>query len=362
MQKPEPYYQDDAVTIYHGDCREIVPTLGRFDLVLTDPPYGKVKGEFDHMWTNRPAMLKDCKEWAALIAGAMKSNATLYWFAWPTLAGRIEAIIAEHLHLLSHIVWRKPSALGLKCSAETLRAPMPVTERIIMAEQYGADSYALGESGYATKCDELRAFVFEPLRAYLAGEFQRAGMLTNAGKIAANVACGFSASAGGMASRHYFSRSQWQLPTETHYEALRELLNQLGDREESRRAGYLRREYEDLRREYEDLRREYEDLRREYEDLRRYFDCTHRDQKTDLWEFKPSTERIAHPTVKPLDLILYMIKLSARPGATILDPFAGSGTTGRAAKDLGRKAVLIEREERYCEIAALRMAQEVLPL
>lgn len=45
---------------------------------------------------------------------------------------------------------------------------------------------------------------------------------------------------------------------------------------------------------------------------------------------------------------------------TILDPFAGSGTTGRAAKDLNRKAVLIEREERYCEIAAHRMVQEVI--
>ena len=47
---------------------------------------------------------------------------------------------------------------------------------------------------------------------------------------------------------------------------------------------------------------------------------------------------------------------------TILDPFAGSGTTGRAAKDLNKKAVLIEREERYCEIAASRMSQEVLAL
>lgn len=68
----------------------------------------------------------------------------------------------------------------------------------------------------------------------------------------------------------------------------------------------------------------------------------------------------SHPTEKPEGLMRTII--AANVGETILDPFAGSGTTGRAAKDLGRKAVLIEREERYCEIAANRMRQEVLPL
>lgn len=66
-----------------------------------------------------------------------------------------------------------------------------------------------------------------------------------------------------------------------------------------------------------------------------------------------------HPTEKPVDLMSWCIIL-AKDINTILDPFAGSGTTGRAAKDLKRQCVLIEREEKYCEIAAKRMAQEVL--
>ncbi len=49
-----PYYQDAHCTIYHGDCREILPQLGTFDLLLTDPPYGigeKMRGGFDGEWS-----------------------------------------------------------------------------------------------------------------------------------------------------------------------------------------------------------------------------------------------------------------------------------------------------------------------
>lgn len=67
-----------------------------------------------------------------------------------------------------------------------------------------------------------------------------------------------------------------------------------------------------------------------------------------------------HPSPKPYEAMRWLV--SVLPGITILDPFMGSGTTLRAAKDLGRKAIGIEIEERYCEIAAKRLAQAVLPL
>lgn len=67
----------------------------------------------------------------------------------------------------------------------------------------------------------------------------------------------------------------------------------------------------------------------------------------------------AHPTQKPLEV---MTKLIPPKAQTILDPFMGTGTTLRAAKDLGRKCIGIEIDEKYCEIAARRLAQEVLPL
>jgi site-specific DNA-methyltransferase (adenine-specific) len=69
-----------------------------------------------------------------------------------------------------------------------------------------------------------------------------------------------------------------------------------------------------------------------------------------------------HPAVMPFSLASGHIQTWSNPGDTILDPFAGSGTTGRAAKDLGRKAILIEIDERYAEIAAKRMSQMVMSL
>lgn len=69
---------------------------------------------------------------------------------------------------------------------------------------------------------------------------------------------------------------------------------------------------------------------------------------------------VNHPSPKPVELMQRLIEVVTQPGGVVLDPFMGSGTTLRAAKDLGRKSIGIELSEQYCEVAARRLRQEVL--
>jgi site-specific DNA-methyltransferase (adenine-specific) len=73
-----------------------------------------------------------------------------------------------------------------------------------------------------------------------------------------------------------------------------------------------------------------------------------------------SPDKNGHPCPKPSDAWAKLLRVGTYQHDTVLDPFMGSGTTLRAAKDLGRKAIGIEIEERYCEIAARKQSQEVL--
>ena len=332
------------MTLIQGDCLEVMREMdaNSVDAIITDPPYYKVKGEaWDNQWDTPAKFL----EWVGLLCEQferiLKPNGSLYFFASPQMAARVECEIGKRFAVLNSITWRKgaagKSAVGWsqKTEKEALRMWLPESERIIFAEHYGADNMAKGEAGYEAKCDELRGFVFEPLRSYLAEEVKRAGW-TPAGL---NEAMGFAPR--GMAETRYFGRSQWQLPTEPHYAKMRELLG-----------------VEYLRREYEDLRREYEDLRREYEDLRRPFAVSADVPYTDVWTF-PTVAHYPgkHPCEKPIAMIEHIIRASSRPGDVVADFFLGSGTTAVACLNTGRRFVGCDNSAHWVEYAERRIAE-----
>jgi len=320
--------------------------------VATDPPYFKVKADWwDHQWDKPEAFLAWmgglCDQWQRVL----NPNGSLYVFASPQMVWGVEGEVRKRFNVLNRVTWRKPSpsqednfgaGRAELASKETFRQFFPAGEYIVFAEQFGSDNMAKGEAGYVAKCDELRGFVFEPLRKYLADERDFAGFTTR------RVAEDFQKKRGsrtvtGMAG-HWFESVQWALPTEENYEWLRELFN--GD--------YLRREYEDLR-------REYEDLRREYEDLRRPFYASENRPYTDVWDFKTVADHPGkHPCQKPLAMMEHIVQTSTRDGDIVLDCFGGSFRIAEACRSYGRKFIGVEADERYCEIAAERLRQGVL--
>lgn len=324
-------------TVTQADALDYLRSLPdqSVDLVCTDPPYFRVKAEWwDRQWDTREGFL----HWIDLLteqwARVLKPNGSLYCFASPQMSAHVEVTIGKRLKVLNGIVWVKPP---YSTKAEMFRKPdlrtfFPVTERIVFAEQFGSDLMAKGESSYAAKCNELRGFLFEPIRAYLDGERQRAGLtrgdVTRAWEQGRNCK-------GGMAG-HWFGSSQFALPTAKNYEWLRTLFNRAGG------------EY---------LTRGYEDLRREYESLRRPFSVTKEDPYTDVWVFPTVSARPdKHPCEKPTELIRHIIRSSTRPGAVVLDSFAGSGVVGQVAVEEGRTFLGSEIDERWCHAANERIA------
>jgi DNA modification methylase len=216
MNLPKPYYQDDAVTLYHGDCREIVPHLGRFDLLLTDPPYGI--GENAHRIASRTKLARTT------------DYGSFDWDANPPDPELIDLCITAGKNA---VIWGGNYF------------HVPPSRGWLVWDKLNSGNFADCELAWTNLKISVRKF------AFLWNGMIRAGEARGVPRV--------------------------------------------------------------------------------------------------------------HPTQKPVELLRWCITL-AGDAQTILDPFAGSGTTGRAAKDLGRKCVMIEREERYCEIAARRMGQEVLPL
>ena len=368
---PAPEGEWQQAVIHEGDSLDLLRAMPSrsVDLILTDPPYMGVRpfrekgvrdgtaaddGSWDHQWETTDAFLSWMRDHAREWRRVLKYNGSILVFASPQMASRVEGVIRSEFEVLNHIVWAKPTGLHLRTSKAAQRSWFPCSERIIFAEQLYAEEIALGEDNYVRKCDELRGFVFEPLRAYLDGERARAGLTR--GEV--NRLTG-TAMAG-----HWFGTSQWALPTRPAYEALRRIF---ADAHAARAAAAaaaeasedapLGRDYEALSRDYEALATEYDELVRQYEELRRPF-RVEGTMSTDVWTYPVVQHfRGKHSCEKPLQMLEDVIRQTTRPGAVVFDGFCGSGSTALAALHTGRRVIAADKSPHWSAYARERVAR-----
>lgn len=326
-------------TLYCGDCLEIMPTLGKVDAAVTDPPYmGVVTEGWDNQWENDDDFLAFVVQLSSEYMRLMRNNASLYFFTSPRLSSRIEVELSENFNILNNIVWSKgesrKGASGTGIDVTSLRRFWSAsTERIIFAEHKNSDKNfndieIADGSTYNGACEDAKIKI---IGDYLKSEFSVAGVKNK------EIAALFPSKTGGMTG----CVSNWltgaNFPTKQQYEKIRT---------------YLNKKYSG-----EYLRREYEELRREYEELRRPFNPESYMQWDDVWTFNPPKVRSGHPCEKPVSLMKHIVTISTRQYSTILDPFMGSGTTGVAAVQEGRKFIGIEIDEKYFDIACRRIEE-----
>lgn len=248
------YYQDEHVTLYHGDCREIIPALPSVEAVLTDPPYGITDSswdnKFDAQWLVE-SLTESAPEGVAAFAAVQPLTA--------------ELVLAAGKRFRHEWIWQKNAGSNFG----TLKwHPMREHESVIVT--------AKSKGRYFPVMQE-----------------RSGGGLSRVKSGAVN----YSAS----------KREGVQ--------------NGALDKGGSSRRPDLR-------------------------------------YPSSIQKF--NRERGLHPTQKPVDLFAYLVETYTRTGDTVLDPFAGSGTTLVAALSKNRKAIGVELEERYCEIIARRLDQGVL--
>ena len=329
-----------------SDSLQFIKTLpdSSVDLIATDPPYFGVKANaWDNQWQSDAEYLAWLDEFLAEFWRVLKPNGSIYMFCGSRLASDTEILMRDRFNMLNHIIWAKPSGPWRRMHKEDLRAYYPSTERILFAEHYGANGYAKGQAGYASKCADLHKDVFAPLIKVFADA--RASLAVSAAEI--------NAATGKQMCSHWFSASQWRLPGAEDFTKLAALFSKKAAERGVPCPYPFNSSYEnqlshygDLKQNYEAVKGRYDDLKRQYEDLRRPFSVTKEVPYTDVWEFAPVQYYPGkHPCEKPAALMEHIIRSSSRPGDVVADFFMGSGSTVKAALKLGRKAIGVEIEE-----------------
>jgi site-specific DNA-methyltransferase (adenine-specific) len=303
--------------IYHDDWMNNQLPDKSVQLIIADPPYYKVKGDFDFVWKTFDDYLQDVERWAIECKRVLADNGTLYWYGDAKNIAYAQIIFDKHFNLLNSLVWENTNDHKQQIRFNTdLRTFAPLTERLLMYEQRGQKTG--GE------------LIFEqflkpknPFSKYLKIEF------TNAGFTNREIAQLFPSRTGGLTG----CVSNWlngdNVITEEQYNVIREYCNNK----------YLQKPYEELKAEYEELKAEYEELRRPFNNERFYGDVIR------IPNYETGSHE--HDTPKPEKLTREIILISSRPNDLILVPFAGSGTECAMAIKENRNFIGFEINEKH---------------
>lgn len=305
----EPYYSHAGIEIYHGDCREVLPkfTDGEFDLVLTDPPFGVRDEDWDDM-TERQ-FLRFSMAWLA--EAARVGDSLVSFFAsrtrFPDLCKMIYPSVRQ-------LIWHKPSGSQYAGSSEHKMwyAYEPIAHCYTREPWSVVQPKALEVAGFIRKAREAKGLSRGGVDMVLRGK--KTGLC-------------------------YRWEEAACLPTSDQVRALKELLPLNGEFDDA-----LQKALEAKASTLERVSEKSSEKAAE---------------KLDVFTYRTVTGGL-HPCEKPLGLIQDLLSTAGAEAKRILDPFTGSGTVPRACKDMGLQCVAIEEDERYAEIAANRLRQEVL--
>lgn len=286
-------------------------------LIIADPPYFEVKGEFDFVWNSFDDYLKDVEKWAIECKRVLADNGTLFWYGDAKKIAYSQIIFDKYFNLLNNIVWENTNqSKQSMVNVSGYRSFPPLTERILM---YSNDKYNL------TKC------------VYHIRDYIREEIIKSKGKIIlkqVNEALETATNGGGVASACLsLDKTEPTMITKEMYIKLQKWCEP-----------YLRKEYEELRKEYEELRRPFNN-------------SLHLGDVIRLPNYE--TNKFKHDTIKPEKLTRILLQTCSRKGDLVLVPFAGSGTECAMAAKEGREFIGFDIEPKYVEMANARCSEHL---
>ena len=302
------------------------------NLIIADPPYYKVKGEFDFIWKTFDYYLADVEKWAIECKRLLADNGTLLWYGDAKNIAYAQVIFDKHFNLLNSIVWENTNDHKQQIRFnEDLRTFAPLTERILM---YGKENEQWDTEISLMHEDKNN---FKSIKEYLWNETDALKMTW---KEINRDLLGTTFEGGGGRAYNMLSRTRkrWDFPDKENYLKLQ-------------KSGRFQKKYEDLRAEYEDLRAEYELKRRPFNN------ALHLGDVIRLPNYE--TSDYDHDTIKPEKLTRILITTCSRENDLVVVPFAGSGTECAMSVKEKRNFVGFEITPKHAEMANKRV-QKIL--